>query len=166
MTDPPNIRDVRQNSNWSSQAKASAGKGVQDGSFYNTSRKRSSSATEGTLESKRAKSSSNSQPTLSLLSRLGDAGPAGAITSEPTKQRVASYDVARVSEPDKHPTTGYSIKGAASALRNEEDTIQPISLLTRLNDGPPGANDRIGRGEEGPYQTGRDINARGHCMRL
>ncbi|KAI6166034.1 apoptosis inhibitory protein 5-domain-containing protein [Pisolithus thermaeus] len=116
------------------------------------SSKRSNSSAEGVPESKRAKIGPKGQPTPSLLSRLAGAEPTGASSSERTRRRRRGKLESRETSPEleKHPTTGYSIKGAASARRSERSTeiVQASSLLGRLDS----VNDPAGDGFVGRWK--------------
>lgn len=70
-------------------------------------------------------------PTPSLLSRIADAGDAssGGYSERTGKRRKKRSDKEQSPEPDRHPSIGYSIKGAASAQRNGGSES---SLLDRM----------------------------------
>jgi len=59
-------------------------------------------------------------PTPSLLSRIADAGNAssGGQSERAGKKRKKRPEKEQSPEPDRHPSIGYSIKGAASAQKN------------------------------------------------
>ncbi|KAF8444883.1 hypothetical protein L210DRAFT_3531311 [Boletus edulis BED1] len=96
-----------------------------------TSPKRSASSTDDVSRSKRVKINSRGQDvsTPSLLSRIADAGDASAsgVSERTGKKRRKRTEKEQSAEPDRHPSIGYSIKGAASAQKNGES-----SLLDRL----------------------------------
>ncbi|KAI6021545.1 apoptosis inhibitory protein 5-domain-containing protein [Pisolithus microcarpus] len=94
------------------------------------SAKRSNNSAEGMPETKRAKIGLKGP---SLLSRLAGAEPTGASSSEHARRRRRGKETSP--ELEKHPTTGYSIKGAASARRSgrSTETVQATSLLGRLD---------------------------------
>lgn len=98
------------------------------------SAKRSNNSAEGMPETKRAKIGLKGP---SLLSRLAGAEPTGASSSEHARRRRRGKVESRETSPEleKHPTTGYSIKGAASARRSgrSTETVQATSLLGRLD---------------------------------
>lgn len=109
--------------------------------------KRSSGSVEGTPEPKRAKTSPKGQSVPSLLSRLADAESTDVAAPDRSKrrrERRGSRD--RSLEPDKHPASGYSIKGAASAQWSGRsvESSKPTSLLGRLNS--PNRSTRIENG--------------------
>lgn len=85
-----------------------------------TSPKRSGTSSEDVPQSKRVKVYSRGQdvPTPSLLSRIADAGEAGSGGNADRKKRRKRSMKEQTPEPDRHPSIGYSIKGAASAQRN------------------------------------------------
>lgn len=116
------------------------------------SSKRSNNSAESVPEPKRAKVGLKGQPTPSLLSRLAGADPIGASSSERTRRRWRGKLESRETSPEleKHPTTGYSIKGAASARRSERSTeiVQATSLLGRLDS----VNDPAGDGSMGRWK--------------
>ncbi|KAG6335387.1 hypothetical protein ID866_3701 [Astraeus odoratus] len=97
--------------------------------------KRSSSSVEGTPEPKRARNNPKGQVTPSLLSRLAGADSTSTSTSELAKRKRGKQGPGGTSpELDKHPASGYSIKGAASAHRNgrSSESSGHTSLLGRL----------------------------------
>ncbi|KAI6002868.1 apoptosis inhibitory protein 5-domain-containing protein [Pisolithus albus] len=110
------------------------------------SAKRSNNSAEGMPETKRAKIDLKGP---SLLSRLEGAEPTGASSSEHARRRRRGKLESRETSPEleKHPTTGYSIKGAASARRSGRSTgtAQATSLLGRLDS----VNDPAGDGFAG-----------------
>ncbi|KAI9571674.1 hypothetical protein HD554DRAFT_2168922 [Boletus coccyginus] len=87
-----------------------------------TSPKRSGSSSEDNPRSKRVKMNSRGQdvPTPSLLSRIADAGDAssGGPLERIGKRRKKRLEKEQSPEPDRYPSIGYSIKGAASAQKN------------------------------------------------
>lgn len=99
--------------------------------------KRSNSSAEDMPEPKRAKIGLRGRPTPSLLSRLAGAESTGASMSEHTRRRRRGKRESRETSPEleKHPTTGYSIKGAASVYGSggSTETVQAASLLGRLD---------------------------------
>ncbi|KAG1751281.1 uncharacterized protein EDB91DRAFT_1104437 [Suillus paluster] len=101
--------------------------------------KRSLSSGEATSQIKRAKTevTEERQLTPSLLSRMTMPNPGD---TEKTARRRGGAGKKRVedsSEPDKHPMSGYSIKGAAAHAERGEESGDPAprtsSLLDRLN---------------------------------
>ncbi|KAI6010504.1 apoptosis inhibitory protein 5-domain-containing protein [Pisolithus marmoratus] len=114
--------------------------------------KRSNSSAEGMPETKRAKIGLKGQPAPSLLSRLAGTESTGAFTSEHARRRRRGKRESRETSPEleKHPMTGYSIKGAASAHRSGRnmETVQAASLLGRLESvNDPARDDLAGRWE-------------------
>ncbi|KIJ68040.1 hypothetical protein HYDPIDRAFT_107637 [Hydnomerulius pinastri MD-312] len=104
-----------------------------------TSPKRPNSSLEDVPQSKRARTNSRGQTgsAPSLLSRLGDTGdPVTASSSERTgRKRGKRTPKEHSPEPNKHPSGGYSIKGAATVRRggsSTETSPRPSSLLDRL----------------------------------
>jgi len=73
-------------------------------------------------------------PTPSLLSRIADAGDAnsGGYSERTGKKKKKRPEKGQEQspEPDRHPSIGYSIKGAASAQRNGSGSES--SLLDRM----------------------------------
>ncbi|KAL4078267.1 hypothetical protein V8B97DRAFT_2003508 [Scleroderma yunnanense] len=101
-----------------------------------TSPKRGSGSVEGTPEPKRARTSPRGQPVPSLLSRLADAESTAASAPDRAKRKRGKRSSRERSlEPDKYPTSGYSIKGAASAQWSGRslEASKPTSLLGRIN---------------------------------
>ncbi|KAH0828066.1 hypothetical protein J3R83DRAFT_3720 [Lanmaoa asiatica] len=96
--------------------------------------KRSGSSSEDVPRTKRVKMSSRGQdfPTPSLLSRIADAGDAnsGGFSDRNGKRRRKRSGKELSPEPDRHPSIGYSIKGAANAQRNGSGSES--SLLDRM----------------------------------
>lgn len=96
--------------------------------------KRSGISLEDVPRPKRVKTSPRGQdaPTPSLLSRIADAGDAssGGFLERSGKKRKKRSEKEPSSEPDRHPSIGYSIKGAASAQRNGSGLES--SLLDRM----------------------------------
>ncbi|KAN0091367.1 hypothetical protein V8E55_004933 [Tylopilus felleus] len=96
--------------------------------------KRSGISLEEVPRPKRVKTSPRGQdaPTPSLLSRIADAGDAssGGFLERSGKKRKKRSEKEPSSEPDRHPSIGYSIKGAASAQRNGSGLES--SLLDRM----------------------------------
>ncbi|KAF9227127.1 hypothetical protein BS17DRAFT_878143 [Gyrodon lividus] len=102
-----------------------------------TSPKRSSSTMEDVPQPKRARPNlrGHNESTPSLLSRIADAGDADSAASEHAGWRWGKrVGKEQLPEPDLNPSTGYSIKGAASAQRDRSGTKtpRPSSLLDRL----------------------------------
>ncbi|KIK94570.1 hypothetical protein PAXRUDRAFT_827847 [Paxillus rubicundulus Ve08.2h10] len=104
-----------------------------------TSPKRPSNFVEDVPQPKRARQNPNGHngSTPSLLSRIADAaGDAGSTGSSERmgRKRGKRTEKEQSPEPGRHPSTGYSIKGAASARRDESgtETPRPYSLLDRL----------------------------------
>lgn len=99
-----------------------------------TSPKRPGNSSEDVPRSKRVKMSSRGQdvPTPSLLSRIADAGDAnsGGSSDRAAKRRRKRTAKEQSPEPDRRPSIGYSIKGAASAQRNGSGSES--SLLDRM----------------------------------
>ncbi|KAG9316828.1 apoptosis inhibitory protein 5-domain-containing protein [Chiua virens] len=88
-----------------------------------TSPKRTGSAPEDVPQPKRVKMNPGGQdiPTPSLLSRIaaaGDASSSGQSDRSGKRRKKRPGKDLSSPEPDRHPSTGYSIKGAASAQRN------------------------------------------------
>ncbi|KAF9241809.1 hypothetical protein BU15DRAFT_44574, partial [Melanogaster broomeanus] len=100
--------------------------------------KRSSSSLEDIPQSKKARTNpkGHNGSTQSLLSRIADAGDASSTGTLDRMERKRKKGTGKEqsSEPGRHPSTGYSIKGAASAQRDGSgtDTPKPSSLLDRL----------------------------------
>lgn len=85
-----------------------------------TSPKRLGSSSEEVPQSKRVKVNWRGQevPTPSLLSRIADAGEASSGGNLDRRRRKKRSGKEQSPEPDRHPSIGYSIKGAASAQKN------------------------------------------------
>ncbi|KAH7925612.1 hypothetical protein BV22DRAFT_1104816 [Leucogyrophana mollusca] len=122
----------------------SGSQGRQQNSGVATPPKRNFSTPEEAPQQKRARTESNGprEFTPSLLSRIAGTGQTTRFIGDTPQQRPAnilhvdhpSRDTSP--EPDRHPTGGYSIKGAANVLRDEG--VRPAaprtsSLLDRLN---------------------------------
>lgn len=71
-------------------------------------------------------------PTPSLLSRIAEAGDtsSGGSLDRAGKKRKKRTAKEQSAEPDRRPSIGYSIKGAASAQRNGSGSES--SLLDRM----------------------------------
>lgn len=99
-----------------------------------TSPKRLGNSSEDVPRPKRTRTGSKGQdvPTPSLLSRIADAGNAslGGNSERAGRRRKKRPEKELSPEPDRHPSIGYSIKGAASAQRNGSGPES--SLLDRM----------------------------------
>ena len=85
-----------------------------------TSPKRFGSSSEDLPQSKRVRLNWGGQDTTapSLLSRIADAGDASSASYLDRRKRRKRPGKELSPEPDRHPSIGYSIKGAASAQKN------------------------------------------------